>query len=62
MGKAQAFPLHKRGKAMTQKQIDAIVFPVMDCLAVLVKLALVAGGIAAFYFLTVVAFAIDCGM
>ena len=47
---------------MTDKQLENIVFTVMDCLAILVKLALVAGGIAAFYFLTVVAFAIDCGM
>lgn len=47
---------------MTQKQVDAIVFPIMDAVAVLVKLALVIGGLVGFYFLTVAAFAIDCGM
>ena len=47
---------------MTDERLEQIVFTVMDCLAILVKLGLVVGGIAAFYFLTVVAFAFDCGM
>lgn len=47
---------------MTQKQVDAIVFPIMDAVAVLVKLAMVASGLAACYVLTVAAFALDCGM
>lgn len=47
---------------MTQQQVDNIVHPVMDCITIMVKLALVAGGLAAGYVLTVAAFAIDCGM
>lgn len=47
---------------MTQAQVDRVVHPIMDAVAVLVKLALVAGGLAGFYVLTVAAFALDCGM
>lgn len=47
---------------MTDAQLEQVVFTVMDCLAILVKLALVIGGLFGFYVLTVAAFAIDCGM
>jgi hypothetical protein len=47
---------------MTQAQIDAIVFPVMDCIALLLTLGGIVAAMFTVYAVFVVAFAIDCGM
>jgi hypothetical protein len=47
---------------MTQKQVDAIVFPIMDAVAVLATIGGIAAAMFTMYAVFVVAFAIDCGM
>ena len=47
---------------MTQAQIDRIVHPIMDCIAVLLTLGGIAAALFTIYAVFVVAFAIDCGM
>ena len=46
---------------MTQQQIDAIVFPIMDAVAVLLTIGGIAAALFTVYAAVFMAFAIDCG-
>ena len=47
---------------MTDAQIDRIVHPIMDCIALLLTIGGIAAALFTMYAAVVIAFAIDCGM
>lgn len=47
---------------MTQAQVDRIVHPIMDCVALLLTIGGIVAAMFTIYAVFVVAFAIDCGM
>lgn len=47
---------------MTDKQLDNIVHPIMDCIALLLTIGGIAAALFTMYAMVVITFAIDCGM